>query len=809
MLKQDPEGKNGALLPDPTLKSGSELPTVLLPPPPSPATNSQPSPGPASAAPTLASGPTTNVGGTQGINAAPKPKSTTDPAPTALRIPVDPAADSVKYAMSNINKSLKAKQRVINSKEPLPKNASKISEFINKSPVNPSFPPPKEAEPAGERPMGSGPPTAPGTPMEQPKNPKRKPKKSSTKTDFFAAKLASAVDDVDSSDSDETFVYENNPSEVEPAQEPPNHAPAVAHINSVQSSPTTHDPSASPSMAPAHLPAHLPASIPPLPPGASSRAQSIHSILSRAPKQPKPQASQPTPGAASVSSTNYFDQSKRPPHQRTVSGYSNYNQTGFANQPPTIDDRAQHPGQYTSTNSIDQASLYSFDAVDVDADLIDDDDSTEGEFFSNPNMDSSHTTVQPPKNEAQRVLQQNNATNTSLASKNTSKKNCKSSVSSSKLRSTTSKLFNKKGSQPRRYSIIPDDVDIEDFDDDLIYYDGSIRFPYANTHTNSYGVNESSSLLNAPRGKIPHYRSLNLYPSTQKRASDKRINKRYLSTGQPLAPPANEKNRDMFPFAYPDHQNYYYEYDDLEDGGSDPERVIGSHNGHSPLLLQKNNRRASHRMSIDSLRANRVYFWRSLFYTLLSIIGILGIGFIMGFVLASTKDLTNVQLSHISDTLVSKDELVFNIEVTAFNPGWFTVEINEVELDVFAKSGYLQPEYFPQLSELSAVETVLLGTVYKLDPPMIFSGGIFTRDPVEQSGEIRLLTPGKNITGSMSSDNSTEPDNLKKWEVISKNPFDLIVRGTLKYNLPFSSDTRSVVVNKVGYVDPTQNSVDK
>lgn len=641
--------------------------------------------------------------------------------------------------------------------------------------------------------------------MEQPKNSKRKPKKSSTKTDFFAAKLASAVDDVDSSDSDETFVYENNPNEVEPAQEPSNHAPTATHINSVQSSPTAHDPTASPSV----VAAHLPASIPPLPQGTSSRAQSIHSILSRVPKQPKAQTSQPTPGAASVSSINYFEQSKRPSHQRTVSGYSNYNQVGSANPTSTIDDRAQNPGQYTSTNSIDQASLYSFDAVDVDADLIDDDDSTEGEFFSNPNLDSSHTTVPAPnagaKNEAQRVLQQNNATNTSLTSKNTSKKNCKSSVSSSKLRSTTSKLFNKKGSQPRRYSIIPDDVDIEDFDDDLIYYDGSIRFPYANTQTNSYGMNESSSLLNAPRGKIPHYRSLNLYPSAQKRAS----NKRYLSTGQPLAPPANEKNRDMFPFAYPDHQNYYYEYDDLEDGGSDPERAIGSHNVSSPLLLQKNNRRVSHRMSMDSLRANRVYFWRSLFYTLLSIIGILGIGFIMGFVLASTKDLTNVQLSHISDTLVSKDELVFNIEVSAFNPGWFTVEINEVELDVFAKSGYLQPDYFPQLLESSAVETVLLGTVYKLDPPMTFSGGIFSRDPIEQSGEIRLLTPGKNITGSMSTDNSTEPDNLKKWEVISKNPFDLIVRGTLKYNLPFSSDTRSVVVNKVGYVDPTQNSVDK
>ncbi len=109
--------------------------------------------------------------------------------------------------MSNINKSLKAKAKghQLEGTAPKEREESKISEFINKSPVNPNFPP--KAEPAGED--HRGPPTAPGTPMEQPKNSKRRQKKSSTKTDFFAAKLASAVGDVDSATATETFVYNN------------------------------------------------------------------------------------------------------------------------------------------------------------------------------------------------------------------------------------------------------------------------------------------------------------------------------------------------------------------------------------------------------------------------------------------------------------------------------------------------------------------------------------------------------------------------------------------------------------------------
>ena len=66
----------------------------------------------------------------------------------------------------------------------------------------------------------------------------------------------------------------------------------------------------------------------------------------------------------------------------------------------------------------------------------------------------------------------------------------------------------------------------------------------------------------------------------------------------------------------------------------------------------------------------------------------------MGFLLATTKELTNVSINSFENPIVSQDELLFNIIVEAFNPGWFTVSIDEVELDIFAKSGYLSESMF-------------------------------------------------------------------------------------------------------------------
>lgn len=178
----------------------------------------------------------------------------------------------------------------------------------------------------------------------------------------------------------------------------------------------------------------------------------------------------------------------------------------------------------------------------------------------------------------------------------------------------------------------------------------------------------------------------------------------------------------------------------------------------------------------------------------------------MGFLLASTKDLSNISVVSIENALVSQDELVFSIVVEALNPGWFSVSINDLELDVFAKSGYLG-----DASDFG-VETVLLGSVYNFESEITFKGSFLSRELVQQTGEIKLVAPGRNLTSMVVAETKPPhhlpgegdaPDNSEKWNIISKHPFDLILRGVLKYNLPMTLSVKSAVVNKVGYIDPS------
>ncbi|CAH2350205.1 hypothetical protein CLIB1423_01S04874 [[Candida] railenensis] len=566
---------------------------------------------------------------------------------------------------------------------------------------------------------------------------------------------------------------------------------------------------------------------------------------------------------------------------------------------------------------------YSSDDMDEDAEVIEDGGSNSGEFYANEadstlngNMDvglgpgtgiSLATMSQRPPlvspnggiegNDSPLFEQitHNNVSNSnfggisqggtnSVVSKlggEVGGKRNKSSTTSSRLRSTTSKLFDKKGSQPRRYSIIPDDIDIEDFDDELIYYDNNIRFPYSNNSINGNSAinnnnqfNENSSLLDGGvggiPGRIPHYRSLNLNPANNggKKVSNYK-NKRYLSSGQQFLsnnnsgsntppnelPNANAVNKDMFPFPYGEaNQPYYYDFDEYDEAGSHSDSVDNNNfnkfgrkgsrnfsgysgNGGHPQLSASNGHFFLPRKRSSNFKNQRGSCVRSFLYTLISILAILSVGFILGFILATTKELTHVSVLSIDNTLVSQDELVFNIVIEAFNPGWFSVEIQEVELDIFAKSGYLpDPDDGdnpgdgdgeesdvdatnsvntlanigdnPELG-IRSVETVLLGSIFNLETPMYFRGGFVNRSPIKQVAEVKLVKPGSNLSTLFENDsNKTEPelpDNSKKWEIISKNPFDIIVRGLLKYKLPLTKNLRSVVVKKTSYVDPNDS----
>ena len=789
---------------------------------------------------------------------------------TATTTPLPPTVLN-KATLSNLNKSLKAKQKVINLNLPHLKNTTMISEMINTSPQSSVFPnninnssdsdlphvslgqppnistnkpnQPQSKPPSGLQPKQKVSESGTATPKSIINNPqkldsntvdttenkdkpppkkesrKEKQKKisdqASTRTDFFAAKLASAVDDVDTSDSDETFVYENNDN----ANNANNNATnAINHeTNSIHGSINPQS-IYSPSI---HEIAN---------PMDNTLGESLYSSLGLKLNSksnatlPGQTCSQRPPSIANSFSSNHYMESLN----NYGSGNNSANTTGKEKKVHPrksisalkSDDASntlkiyseKSSGYHSPLSPFNDASLpqynrqasfnenYSYDE-EVEDD-IDDDVSSDGELYTSRS--------QPPNNS-------DNITSTLTTAEDSdktksSKKNKNSSTASSKLRSTTSKLFDKKGSQPRRYSIIPDDIDIEDFDDDLIYYDNNIRFPYNGPPST---VNENTRLLNNDH-KLLHYRSLNL---GSKRLAN---TKRYVSTGQPL--PSNGNVNNMFPFHTGD-QGYYNDFQvgdensgvnspnkDLENSKRFVSMLNNSGRYDHPHLFPNNNYFFLPRKKSDEFGTGRGYCFRTLMYTFLGIFAILGTGFVMGFIFATTKDLEDVSIVSFENPIVSQDELIFNIMVKAVNRGWFTIGIEEVELDIFAKSGYLHDGDAEEWSGSGSgsVETVLLGTITNLNVPLSFPGGFFNKKQQDQIGEIRLLSPGKNLTNILSIEsndnpnNDTTPDNSAKWGKIYKHPFDLIVKGALKYNIPFGTSQRLAQVSKVGYIDPSR-----
>lgn len=788
---------------------------------------------------------------------------------------------SNKSMISNLNKSLRAKQKIINSKDSHQKPSPLISEVVNTSPKAPNFLSHISGGmeydgdnasfnmPTNPTPSAVQTPTTDTSLKARDKNQRKIAKQASTRTDFFAAKLASAVDDVDTSDSDETFVYETNANDLE---NQPSTNPGTLSIQNA----SVEDVNAIPRNSP-HINEHKYQEPP-------NRAESIHSTQSnKIPplKNSNPQHNnQKTPIertyapsiSNSINSNNLYLEThhakeRRPSHQRSYSSNSNYFNNPNSEEGKhhtvtnTLSDKSHPLSFYNPAFSIPEMSQgsnngiglldirhgfnqgncivdyndghYSYDEVEdedeEEDENIEDEEVSEiasesGYDATNAKLNVSNATlkqedlVSGAKNNLRQISNLNSTNTNSINSKIQGRKKNKSSTSS-KLRSTTSKLFDKRGSQPRRYSIIPDDIDIEDFDDELIYYDNNIRFPH-----NGSNLNESTSLLHNGH-RIPHYKSLNL-SSNQRSPLSKVKSKRYLSTGHPFLmnsggspnPDRGNSKGDIFPFPHSEaHQNYYYDIDEYDEE-QQAHRIMNDNNsqfnddalGH----LDKGQYRYGNHFSLPRKRSHitlRISYIKSFMYTLISITCILSVGFIMGFLLATNKDLGSVSISKVIRPVVSEDELIFDIAVKAFNPGWFSISIEDVELDIFAKSGYLN-------TENSGVETVLLGTVLQLDSPIEFKGGIINKEPVEHITQIKLMSPGKNLTSivhsqvdinkelseiSINENKEKKPDNSDQWQVISKNPFDLIIRGVLKYHLPLSKDMKSVVVEKVSYIDPS------
>ncbi|KAL0254865.1 Vacuolar inheritance and morphology protein [Diplodia seriata] len=211
----------------------------------------------------------------------------------------------------------------------------------------------------------------------------------------------------------------------------------------------------------------------------------------------------------------------------------------------------------------------------------------------------------------------------------------------------------------------------------------------------------------------------------------------------------------------------------------------------------------------------------------------------VGFLFATTKPLYQVNVVEIQNVLASEQEIMLDLLVEAINPNIVAVSIGEMDVNIFAKSKHVGSEAFwrdqppsevlgpvienrsrelgrrrPQPSSHGDAEqsfhswdddphdpvedpegdsqTMLLGRIFHFDSPLNFDGDPLKRRPHYSIGELRLQKPG----------NKTEAGGTERWERVIQYPFELIVRGILRYQLPLSSSTHTAPIGKSVLVNP-------
>jgi hypothetical protein len=205
----------------------------------------------------------------------------------------------------------------------------------------------------------------------------------------------------------------------------------------------------------------------------------------------------------------------------------------------------------------------------------------------------------------------------------------------------------------------------------------------------------------------------------------------------------------------------------------------------------------------------------------------------VGLVFATTKPLTDVAIREIRNVVASQEEIILDLIVDAVNPNIIGVTITDMDVSIFAKSKHVGSDKWwhehgngvPHNNEeewqnievarrdetvdknpdgvdegtdpiedpnVGEPRTMLLGRISRFDSPLNFDGSFWQRHRAESIGEIRLTHPG----------NKTEAGGTERWEEVSQYPFELIVRGNFKYQLPLSTRDLRVLVTQTYHYDP-------
>ncbi|KXG54674.1 Vacuolar segregation subunit 7 [Penicillium griseofulvum] len=281
---------------------------------------------------------------------------------------------------------------------------------------------------------------------------------------------------------------------------------------------------------------------------------------------------------------------------------------------------------------------------------------------------------------------------------------------------------------------------------------------------------------------------------------------------------------------------------DYEAEGADDERtpLVGT-----PRTIHSRNGRRPNSASVRQMeymaQRHRGFFARFGSCAIIFLMLLIVAGGATSFIVAATQPLLDVQVIAIQNVLASEQEIMLDLNVQAVNPNLFPVTIDDTDLNIFAKSRYVgsdklwrehgDMDNFPrveqsrrrwQLSQavrcLGRVDCVqdphttngvdkgtdpptdpegdprsmLLGRVFHFDSPLSFESSPWNHLTSSSKGQIRLARPG----------NKTEAGGTERWERVLQHPFELTVRGIIKYQLPLSSRYLSASVSSSIKVEP-------
>lgn len=222
----------------------------------------------------------------------------------------------------------------------------------------------------------------------------------------------------------------------------------------------------------------------------------------------------------------------------------------------------------------------------------------------------------------------------------------------------------------------------------------------------------------------------------------------------------------------------------------------------------------------------------------------------VAFLVMSNRPMYDVQIEKIQNVLASEQEIMLDLLVGAVNPNALGITVTDMDVNIFAKSKHVgssgdfskkqqQHHLTTSASELSPrrnriqsassqtnpwdwhpwhpstpghdhgtdpddslegdAQTMLLGRIFHFDQSLTFEGSPIKRHPHFSVGELRLAHPG----------NKTESGGSQRWEEVLKHPFELIIRGVLRYQLPISSRVLSAAVGAGVLVHPEEGVDDE